>query len=682
MRKLTHLFALMAALASFSSTAGAAEPPAPVYPVPTDAQVNWLRMEWYGFVHFGLNTYSNREWGYGNEDPKLFNPTKFDAEKIARTFKEAGMSGMIYTAKHHDGWCAWPTGTTSYSVAASPWKDGKGDVVQEFADACKKVGIAFGIYVSPWDRSCSDYGMPSYLRTYYGQVEELLTKYGPVFELWFDGANGGDGYYGGAYENRDIGSAEVYYDYPALVRMIRSLQPNCIVWGAEDNGDVRWGGSEQGYVPYPCRNVRRKHGREVWISLEGDTTINARGWFWHPGQSSSVKTADALMRIFMDSVGRGANLILNVAPNRDGELDPADVASLNEFAQMRRQLLSRDYALGAKAEASQVRGNDPRFGADKLTDGDIETYWCPEDGTRQAWVVLTLPKPVTFDVVRLREQIRLGQRVNNFEIDAFINGNWQTVNHGGKSIGNQVMWWSKQPITTDRVRVRITASRGCPCLNEISLLRMPTRLPLPKIERHGHQLSISSEDAGLPIVYTLDGSEPTENSTVYEAGKVTLPHAGTVKAACLAPNGGIGPVRTVEFGLCKNGWTSATASAAIDDDATTIWQEDKVPATFVVDMGSAQTLSGFSVLPRQDGKHEGIVTRYIFSLSEDGKNWKIVSRGEYSNLRANPIEQRMEFPATKARYFRFNSRKALQGQCSSVAEINVFPADQQGKEKK
>ncbi len=587
----------------------AAQPPAPCGPVPTDFQVNWLRMEWYAFVHFGLNTFTNREWGYGDESPELFNPTRFDADEIVRTFRDAGMSGMIYTAKHHDGWCAWPTRTTKHSIKASPWKEGNGDVVRAFADACREHDIAFGTYLSPWDRNSADYGRARYLKTYYAQVEELLTKYGPVFEIWFDGANGGDGFYGGAREQRNIGNATQYYKFARLVKRIRKLQPNCIIWGAGELGDVEWGGSEKGHVPYPCNNVRMVNGEPRWVSLEGDTPINGWGWFWHPGQHEAVKSPNQLMQVYMDSVGRGANLILNLAPNRDGELDEADVDSLQAFGRMRRKLLAKDYALKAKVTASEVRGDDPQFAASNLTDGDIESYWCPEDGTTTATLTLQLKKPQTFDVIRLREQIRLGQRVEAFEIDARINGKWMTVDAEGKSIGNQVMRRLPKPIKTRELRVRITSAKACPCLSEISLLRMPKAAP----------------------------EKVAKGNT----------------------------------GVDKKGWKSS-APAAIDGDASSLWKQRDGQRSVVVDMKTQQTIAAFSYVPRKDGDLAGVADRYQFSISNDGHKWKSVAKGEFSNMRANPIEQRIRFNPVQARYWKFTPTRTLDGDAATVAEINIY----------
>ena len=623
---------ILAALVCGISMAWGNNAPAPYGPLPTEQQVKWLRMEWYAFVHFGLNTYTDREWGYGDEKPELFNPADFDAEAIVKTFKEAGMNGMIYTAKHHDGFCTWPTKSTGHNITKSPWKGGKGDVVREFATACQKYGFPFGTYLSPWDRNCAEYGRKGYLKVYYKQIEELLTNYGPIFEIWFDGAMGGDGYYGGAREGRNIGNADDYYNYAQVVRNIRKLQKKCIIWVAAGRGDVTWAGSEKGYARhYPLWNVHKNK----WLSLEADTPINHRGWFWHPGQGSHVKDPEHLMQVYLSSVGRGANLILNLAPNRDGRLDPADVAALRAFGQMRRELLANDFALKGKGKASSSYGK--KYNASRLTDGNIESYWCPKRDDKTPRVEITLDSPATFDVVRLREQIRLGQRVEAFQVEAWVDGAWKTIVEPGKpgeiedhfegirggkghTIGNQVLRWLEEPVTTDKVRLTITRSKAAPCISEFSLLAMPgVTQPEP----------VPSDDGA-----ESDAAQP----------------------------------------LPKKGWKfrGKTSSLAFDGKEDTMWQSQKTPARFVVDMQQEYEINGFSYLPRQDGETQAMTSRYSVELSTDGENWEMVSEGEFGNLRANPVEQVISFTPQKARYFRFTSTAALDGTGSSAAEIRIY----------
>ena len=599
----------------------AVKPPAPCGAVPTERQVNWLRMEWYAFVHFGINTFTGKEWGYGDEKPELFNPSGFDPESAAKVFKKAGMAGMIYTAKHHDGFCLWPTGSTTHNITRSPWKKGKGDVVKGFANACKKEGIKFGIYLSPWDRNNAEYGRPGYLRVYERQIREILTSYGPIFEMWFDGANGGDGYYGGTREKRNIGNSDKYYNFERIVKLIRSIQPDCIVWGAAQHGDVVWGGSEKGFVKYPCWNViNMDKQEEKWISLEADTPINGAGWFWHPGQNARVKSPEQLMQVYYDSVGRGANLILNLAMDRSGRLDPADVAALNSLAEMRRRLLSHDFAAGAEASASEVRGKDDAFKASNVTDGNIESYWCPEDKTTGGcWLEIKLSKDATFDVVRLREQIRLGQRVKSFRLEAFLDGNWQIVDGEGKTIGNQVLRKLAKPVTTDRVRLVITDSRACPCISEFSLLRHPD--------------PVAVDETSLLCNESAETSAP----------------------------------------LPRDKWTSEMtgASKAWDGDDSTFWQGNG--NKLIVNLGEEVSFSGFSYLPKQNGDFNAMTDRYRFEVSSDGEKWKEVASGEFPNIRANPILQTVTFDrAVKARFFRFIGISSLEGKGASAAEINLL----------
>ncbi|MDO4817516.1 MAG: alpha-L-fucosidase [Akkermansia sp.] len=508
--KIQHIITALLALAS---TAGAANPPAPCGAVPTEQQIQWQRLEFYAFIHFGLNTFTNKEWGEGGEDPSVFNPSDFDADEIVSAFKDAGMRGLIYTAKHHDGFCLWQTKSTGYNLSKSPWKNGKGDVARELANACKKHGLAFGVYISPWDRNNAEYGRPGYLDVYYKQIEELLSNYGDIFEIWFDGANGGKGYYGGTNEKRNIGRADSYYNFTQVVKNIRSLQPNCIIWGAEGRGDATWCGNEKGYVDYPywCVAYRNEEEytpnnpsgkirwtlersfpdkpteNELWLPYESDATMYNEQFFWHPNMEAQIKSPKTILEeIYLKSVGRGANLILNVPVNREGKLDRMMVDSLLDFNMAREKLLANDFALDAKCKASNVRGGDQEnFGPQKLTDGDIESYWCTDDEVTTGEVEIELDGEKTFDFVRIREQIRLGQRVQNFAVDAWQNGQWVTIDaeeSKGKSIGNQVI----RPVpttTTDRLRLRITKSRACPCISEFSLLKMPNAADYSLLEK-------------------------------------------------------------------------------------------------------------------------------------------------------------------------------------------------------
>jgi len=466
--------------------AASVAPPQPYGTLPTERQLKWHELEFYGFLHFTINTFTDKEWGYGDESPALFNPTDFDADQIIGIAHEAGMKGLILTCKHHDGFCLWPSKYTEHSVAASPWRDGKGDVVRELSEACREKGLKFGVYLSPWDRNHAEYGRPAYIDYYRNQLRELLTNYGPIFEVWFDGANGGDGWYGGAKEKRTIDRA-TYYDWDTTRPIVRQLQPDAMMF-SDVGPDIRWVGNEGGYAGDPCWATYTPHGLdgqppcpgqtaykegengtrngEYWMPAEVDVSIRP-GWFYHKNQDEKVRTPDNLMKLYFESVGRGASFLLNLPPDRRGRIHENDVAAMREFGRRLSATFSTDLARGAKASASNVRGEDPRYAAAQVLDGDRNTYWCTDDGTLTPELVLDLGKPVTFNVVSLREYLPLGLRVDDWALDAWKEGAWVEFAQG-TSIGNRRLWRG-DAITTNGVRLRIVKAAACPALSEFAL---------------------------------------------------------------------------------------------------------------------------------------------------------------------------------------------------------------------
>ena len=456
-------------------------PPQPYGPVPSARQLQWHALEFYGFIHFTINTFTDKEWGYGDEDTALFDPTEFDAEQIVRVAKDAGMKGLILTAKHHDGFCLWPSKYTDHSVKNSPWRNGHGDVVKEISDACRKYGLKFGIYLSPWDRNNADYGRPAYLTYFRNQLRELLTNYGPVFEVFFDGANGGDGFYGGAREMRRI-DRETYYDWPTTWQMVRALQPDACLF-SDAGPDVRWVGNERGvagetcwatlnakdFVPGRADESRLNRGDRPdaqWVPAECDVSIRP-GWFYHATEDSTVRSAQNLVDIYYDSVGRGASMLLNLPPDRRGRINENDERALHEFRRILNLTLANDLAQGAKVTASNTRGNDRRFGPRHAIDNRRDTFWTTDDDVHTPELVLDLGREVTFNVVRLREYLPLGQRVEAFAVDVWRNGGW-TEFANGRSIGNCRLL-RKEPVTTSKVRLRITQAPVCPAISEFAL---------------------------------------------------------------------------------------------------------------------------------------------------------------------------------------------------------------------
>jgi alpha-L-fucosidase len=479
----TLLAGIPAAVAAARSTA----PPAGYGAIPSARQLAWHELEFTGFLHFTVNTFTDKEWGYGDEDPEIFNPAKFDADAIVGALADAGMRGVILTCKHHDGFCLWPTRTTDHSVAGSRWREGRGDVVREISQAAARRKMKFGVYLSPWDRNSAQYGTPEYIKLYRAQLSELLTGYGPIFEVWHDGANGGDGYYGGAREKRTIDKT-TYYDWPRTWEMIRAMQPDAVVF-SDVGPDVRWVGNERGIAGDPCwagydpvgedggaaspGNVRAKesptghrHGTK-WLPAECDVSIRP-GWFWHEAENARVKKTAQLVNLYYQSAGRGATLLLNVPPNRDGLISTADADSLKGLGTYLRGTFAQNLAARAKCDATHVRGNDKQYAAAHLVDGRTDTYWATDDGVTSADVTLDLGRAVKFQVIRLREAIRFGQRVDAFTIERWQADSWEPV-ASSTSIGPRRLIRLEAPIIATRLRLRITQASASPALSEVAI---------------------------------------------------------------------------------------------------------------------------------------------------------------------------------------------------------------------
>jgi alpha-L-fucosidase len=476
------LFTLLIAFISLSSYSQV-KPPEPFGPLPSERQLAWHEMEYYMFVHFTVNTFTDKEWGYGDEAESVFNPSQLDCRQWARVAKEAGMKGIIITAKHHDGFCLWPSQYTQHSVKNSVWKDGKGDVLRELRNACDEYGLKFGVYLSPWDRNSSVYGTPEYLIYYRNQLKELLTAYGDVFEVWFDGANGGDGYYGGARETRKIDN-KTYYDWPNTHSIVRELQPKAVMF-SDAGPDIRWVGNESGMGSltnwsllkkddmYPGGDFAKILGEghtdgNYWVPAEVDVSIR-KGWFYHQSQDAGVRTPENLLELYYSSVGRNSNLLLNVPPDRRGLLHENDVKALSGFRELREKEFKTDIALGKKVKATSERGRG--FEASRLVDSDPETYWATKDAQTEADLVIDLGKETEVNRVILQEYIKLGQRVQEFKVAAYTNGEWKEV-LAGTTIGYKVI--RKFPLVkATKIKVTISKAKACPVLSNIELYRAP-----------------------------------------------------------------------------------------------------------------------------------------------------------------------------------------------------------------
>jgi len=457
-------------------------PPKPLYPLPSAAQMAWHEMEMNAFVHFTTNTFTGLEWGNGNESETVFNPTQLNTGQWTQVLKETGFKTLILTCKHHDGFCLWPSKYTSHSVKNSPYKNGKGDIVREVSDACRKSGLKFGVYLSPWDRNHAEYGRPAYITYYRNQLKELFTQYGPIVEMWFDGANGGSGYYGGANETRKINGA-TYYDWPTTLSLVRSMQPNVIFFSDAGPG-VRWVGNERGIAGETNWNTistdtlyAGKAGIEDllntgspdgknWVPAEVDVSIRP-GWFYHKEEDEKVKTPERLFQIYLTSVGRGSTLLLNVPPDRRGLFHENDVKALKGF----RQLLNKEFAVniakGKKVKASSYRGNVKEYSPANITDENKNSYWATDDNVTSGSFEIDLGKSVTVKYVLLQEYIRLGQRVKSFTIEAWKDNGWLKIGEG-TTIGYKRIL-KTDPVQTTKIKVNITDSKACPIISNTEI---------------------------------------------------------------------------------------------------------------------------------------------------------------------------------------------------------------------
>jgi alpha-L-fucosidase len=455
--------------------------------VPSKQQIAWQEMEIIGFTHFTMNTFTDKEWGEGSEKEELFNPTDLDVEQWVQVAKEGGMKELILTAKHHDGFCLWPSKYTSHSIINSPWKGGKGDLVKEFTDACKKHGIKAGLYLSPWDRNHAEYGRPAYIEYYRNQITELLTNYGDISEFWFDGANGGTGYYGGANEKRSI-DRHSYYDWANTWKLVKQLQPGILLF-SDAGPDIRWIGNESGFagetnwsmmstdsiVPGEASAAYLNRGDpkgKQWIVGECDVSIRP-GWFYHSQEDSLVKSPRQLVDLYYKSVGRNAVLLLIIPPSRQGLFARPDIMALIEFKRILDETFNTNLAQSAMVEASNIRLKNKKFQAENVVDNSKSSYWATDDSLRSGWIELKLSSTRSFDRIMLQEPIRFGQRVEEFEVQAFLNGEYKTL-ASGTSIGYKRLL--RIPlVSTNRVRIIIKKANSCPAISNVGLYRASSR---------------------------------------------------------------------------------------------------------------------------------------------------------------------------------------------------------------
>ena len=626
MRKSIHLLSIPVVACCLSCTSGKVLPPEPILPVPEPKQVEWQQMETYAFIHFGLNTFNDREWGYGDTDPKTFNPTNLDCEQWAQTLVKAGMKGVILTAKHHDGFCLWPFEGTDYSVKNSPWKNGQGNVVKELSEACKKYGLKFAVYLSPWDRHQANYGTPEYLPYFYAQLHDLLTNYGPVFEVWFDGANGGDGWYGGAKDIRTI-DRKNYYNYPRIYEMLDSIQPQAIIFSDGGPG-CRWVGNEKGFAgatnwsflrkgevhPGYDKSYELQYGHpdgNQWVPAECDVSIRP-GWFYHPEEDDRVKSPDQLVDLYYRSVGHNATLLLNFPVDRRGLIHPVDSANAVRFHEMIQQQLKTNLVAGMIPKVSNERGGD--FVASALTDDNFDTYWATEDGVTTADIEFSFDTPTRMNRMMLQEYIPLGQRVKAFVVEYLDKDTWLPVklNEETTTIGYKRLL-RFETVETKGIRIRITDARGPLCLSSVG---------------------------------------------VYDAGNVSDSFVEKVE-----------DIESLPY-LLPDVKADEAAKASDKQAQTTCFVEGD---RLLIELQEERLVSSLHFLPDQGEPNKGLIANYEIrvGVSKDAVN-QLVKSGEFSNIQNNPVMQSVFFTPVKARYIELKATRMIRaGEPMGFAELGV-----------
>ena len=434
-------------------------------------------MEYYAFIHFNMNTFTNKEWGYGDESPSTFNPTSLDTDQWAEVIKNSGMKGIIITAKHHDGFALWPSNYTSHSVKNSPWKNGEGDLIKDLEKSCRKFGLKLGIYLSPWDRNHPDYGTKKYISYFRNQLTELLTNYGEIFEVWFDGANGGSGFYGGTNEIRKV-DKKTYYDWENTHKIIRELQPNAVIF-SDAGPDIRWVGNEKGYankttwsniykdsvyggMPDYYKFSSGQENGSHFIPTETDVSIRP-GWYYHPEEDDKVKSLEKLIDIYFNSVGLNSSLLLNIPVDTRGLIHENDTKRLYELNNYIRNTFSNNFLMESK-----MYFNDTSHPINKLIDNKISTM-CPFKTKLNNVIEISLNENKIVDIFKISENINLGQRVKKFRLQALVDDIWVTIEEG-TTIGSKRLI-KFDPIELKKIKFTIIDSKDIPMISEIGIYK-------------------------------------------------------------------------------------------------------------------------------------------------------------------------------------------------------------------
>ncbi len=651
--------------------------------VPTADQVNWQKLEYYMFIHFGPNTFTDVEWGNGKEDPKVFNPTDVDCRQWAATAKAAGMQGIIITAKHHDGFCLWPSKYSTHTVRESPWKGGKGDILQELSDACREYGLKFGVYLSPWDQNHPAYGTSEYNRVFANTLNEVLSGYGEVFEQWFDGANG-EGH----------GGKKQVYDWNMFHEVVYRNQPHAVIFSDIGPG-CRWMGNESGVAGAtnwstlnikgfgpgkdapPARILNTgEQGGEAWVPAETDVSIRP-GWFYSPSTDDKVKSVEKLMDIYYTSVGRNSNLLLNVPPDRRGRIHPADSLRLVEFRKAREEAFGENLICEAAVKASNTRGNSPQYTAKNIQDDDYDTCWTTDDNELTPYIEIDLKKEERFNNLLLQEYIPLGQRISSFDVKYWD----ERANTWAGLVKATTIGYKRilrfPAVTAQKLRIEFNALAS-PVISTIGIYNSPEHLSAPVMNRDKSGfVSIECKTPGPTIYYTLDGSIPDETSERY-INLFPLPEGGIVKAVAVTDKTRKSEVVSVIYDIAPDAWKVLTPQVdgqeqAVDGNKTS-WVTIKMNEAIAIDLNQNYTLKGFSYTPQANVQAPNIY-KYDFYVSTDGINWiQVKDKAVFNNIANNPVEQTVMFDKPRqARYMKIMPLESVGNkEVYTVAEIGVI----------
>ncbi|MCT3763879.1 alpha-L-fucosidase [Elizabethkingia anophelis] len=692
--------------------------------IPTKNQLDALRNEFIAFIHFGPNTFTRMEWGSGMEDPKIFDLKELDTDQWCKSLKDAGMKMVILTVKHHDGFVLWQSRYTDHGIMSTNFRNGKGDILRDLSKSCQKYGLKLGLYLSPADlyqienpkglygnlsqytkrtiprevpgrpfsnKTKFEFEVDDYNEYFLNQLFEILTEYGPIHEVWFDGAH-----------PKTKGGQK--YNYEAWKKLIHTLAPRAVIFG---QGDVRWCGNEAGVtrktewnvLPFNNKDLTEITGLTDWEEdnigrrdrlynghflhyqqAEVDTSIR-EGWFYRDDVYQKVRSADDVFDIYERSVGGNSTFILNVPPNRDGKFSDQDVKVLSETGKRIKETYSKDLLQGAKGPKQVLDHNDVTYSLLNNNQLIIET-----------------PTPVIFNRIMLQEAVSThGERVESHAVDAWIDGEWKEIATATNIGYKRILRFSE--VTTRKIRLRVLQDRGRVAISRIAAYYYKMRPPQltilqdktgkvsidekkqPFDWKNQDKKDVKDKDKDFNIYYTTDGSEPGINSLKYNGPFEK--EQGTIKAVAIL-KGDRGAVQTEVVGIAKNKWKLAeskegtknhSAEAAFDANPKTFWQSENqnVPQNLSLDLGALYTLTGMAYTP-QTAFGGGMMAKGIVEISADGKKWEAISAFEFGNLVNNPSKRSLYFKqAVKARYVRVTAQEiAGNSQALTIAELDFF----------